>query len=86
MNTAGAKLKVVSTMSVGYGEWARVLPRVKLFQPENKEHVDLVGLAKRGVRLGYTPDVLNDAGGWITTRSLNPAGLLENNALELNHG
>jgi hypothetical protein len=25
--------------------------------------VDLVGLAKRGVRLGYTPDVLNDAGG-----------------------
>jgi len=40
---AGANLKVVSTMSVGY------------------EHVDLAGLAKRGVRLGYTPDVLNDA-------------------------
>jgi len=43
MNTAGASLKVVSTMSVGY------------------EHVDLAALAKRGVRLGYTPDILNDA-------------------------
>ncbi|KAF9652582.1 hypothetical protein BDM02DRAFT_3178153 [Thelephora ganbajun] len=43
LTRAGANLKVVSTMSVGY------------------EHVDLAGLAKRGVRLGYTPDVLNGA-------------------------
>lgn len=50
-------------MSVGYGEWARVLPSVKSFWLEKKiEHVDLAGLAKRGVRLGYTPNVLNDAG------------------------
>ena len=74
MDTAGTNLKVVSTMSVGYGEWARVWPRVELFLTGNKqtEHVDLAGLAKRGVRLGYTPDVLNDAGRWITTRSVNP--------------
>ena len=26
------------------------------------EHVDLPLLAKRGVKLGYTPDVLTDAG------------------------
>jgi len=26
------------------------------------EHMELAALAKRGLRLGYTPDVLNDAG------------------------
>ncbi|EED84953.1 predicted protein [Postia placenta Mad-698-R] len=40
---AGPKLRIVSTMSVGY------------------EHVDLQQLTDRGVRLGYTPDVLTDA-------------------------
>jgi len=43
LTKAGASLKVVSTMSVGY------------------DHVDLGALAKRGARLGYTPDVLTDA-------------------------
>jgi hypothetical protein len=28
----------------------------------NAEHMELSALAKRGVRLGYTPDVLSDAG------------------------
>jgi len=27
-----------------------------------KEHVDLSALQKRGIKLGYTPDVLTDAG------------------------
>lgn len=30
MDTAGTNLKVVSTMSVGYGVWAHVLPRVEI--------------------------------------------------------
>jgi len=41
---------------------------------EGTEHVDLAGVAKRGVRLGYTPDVLNDAGRWTTACSVNSAG------------
>lgn len=64
MKTAGANLKVVSTLSVGYGERAHVLPWVKIFCLEKQtDHVDLAGLAKRGVKLGYTPDILSDAGG-----------------------
>ncbi|TBU61061.1 hypothetical protein BD310DRAFT_813704 [Dichomitus squalens] len=43
LNAAGPKLRVVSTMSVGY------------------EHADLKALLTRGVRFGYTPDVLTDA-------------------------
>ncbi|KAM5532159.1 hypothetical protein V8D89_014184 [Ganoderma adspersum] len=43
LDTAGPKLRVVSTMSVGY------------------EHADLKALLTRGVRFGYTPDVLTDA-------------------------
>ena len=41
------------------------------------EHVDLIGLAKRGVRLGYTPDVLNGAGGFIMPSSANLARIIE---------
>ncbi|RUS27550.1 hypothetical protein BC938DRAFT_483085 [Jimgerdemannia flammicorona] len=40
---AGPKLKVVSTMSVGF------------------DHVDTAELKQRGIKLGYTPDVLTDA-------------------------
>ena len=40
MERAGASLKVISTMSVGY------------------EHIDCEAAKKRGIRIGYTPDVL----------------------------
>ncbi|GBE87384.1 Glyoxylate reductase 1 [Sparassis crispa] len=43
LDAAGAGLRVVSTMSVGY------------------EHVDVSQLGKRGIRLGYTPDILTEA-------------------------
>lgn len=46
-------------MSVGYGASRRLETRWKLMF--NSEHVDAATLAKRGLRLGYTPDVLNDA-------------------------
>lgn len=48
-------------MSVGYGEFMLcffILPRPMNFT----EHIDLKAVAKRGIRLGYTPDVLTDAG------------------------
>jgi len=63
LTKAGASLKVVSTMSVGY------------------EHVDLAGLAKRGVRLGYTPDVLNDAVADLSVMLALMAGRNGGNAL-----
>ncbi|KAF8899814.1 D-isomer specific 2-hydroxyacid dehydrogenase [Gymnopilus junonius] len=43
LDAAGSKLRVVSTMSVGY------------------EHIDAKEVAKRNLKLGYTPDVLTDA-------------------------
>ena len=43
MERAGASLKVISTMSVGY------------------EHIDCEAAKKRGIRIGYTPDVLSGA-------------------------
>ncbi|KAG2466757.1 glyoxylate reductase/hydroxypyruvate reductase-like [Polypterus senegalus] len=43
LDAAGPKLKVVSTMSVGY------------------DHLSLDELRKRGIRVGYTPDVLTNA-------------------------
>ena len=48
-------------MSVGYGK------RLKLSLDfpgltEGIEHIPVPSLAKRNVRLGYTPDVLTDAG------------------------
>lgn len=50
---------MVSTMSVGYGA------RHELFHTEFiyvvLDHVDAIELGKRGLLLGYTPDVLNDA-------------------------
>ena len=45
--------------------------------------MDLEGLAKRGVRLGYTPDVLNDAGRWITALLCEPCGGLVGISSEL---
>jgi glyoxylate/hydroxypyruvate reductase len=58
---AGPSLKVVSTISVGFGKMIYCL----LFSAPYKcsvEHVDLQALYRRKVRLGYTPDVLTDAG------------------------
>ncbi|KAG7441327.1 uncharacterized protein BT62DRAFT_988992 [Guyanagaster necrorhizus] len=63
---AGPSLRVVSTMSVGYG--AQFRPPIKLSQRSTRstEHIDLTELTNRGVKLGYTPDVLTDAVADIT--------------------
>lgn len=45
---AGAQLKCISTISVGY------------------EHIDLEACKKKGIRVGYTPDVLTDATAELT--------------------
>ncbi|XP_063709934.1 glyoxylate reductase/hydroxypyruvate reductase-like [Culicoides brevitarsis] len=45
---AGSKLKVISTISVGY------------------DHIDVAECKKRGIRIGYTPDVLTDATAELT--------------------
>lgn len=60
---AGPSLRVVSTMSVGYGNStfsAGQFASLLLI-----EHVNLPALAKRGIRLGITPGVLTDAGGCL---------------------
>lgn len=58
---AGPSLKVVSTMSVGHGEYACHF-FLDICTNLVSEHVSLPALGKRGIRLGYTPDVLTDAG------------------------
>ena len=58
---AGPSLRVISTMSVGYGASGRhTLQNSPLSLVA--EHVDLSAISQRGVKLGYTPDVLTDAG------------------------
>ncbi|KAF7686753.1 glyoxylate reductase/hydroxypyruvate reductase b [Silurus meridionalis] len=52
LNAAGPKLKVVSTMSVGF------------------DHLSLDELKKRGIRVGYTPEVLTDAVAELTVALL----------------
>lgn len=50
-------------MSVGYGKSLHNVPvsdRSLDFNPP--EHVDLAAVSVRGIKLGYTPDVLTDAG------------------------
>lgn len=52
-------------MSVGYGKWFVCLLGHGFFcllRSCSKEHVDLQAVAQRGIQLGYTPDVLTDAG------------------------
>jgi len=56
LDIAGASLRVVSTMSVGY------------------EHVDVGALAARGIKFGYTPDVLTDAVADLSTMLALMAG------------
>ncbi|KAK2816993.1 hypothetical protein Q5P01_025184 [Channa striata] len=52
LDAAGPKLKVLSTMSVGF------------------DHLSLEELKKRGIRVGYTPDVLTDAVAELTVALL----------------
>ena len=50
-------------MSVGYGECINIHSYFDLHTSgPSIEHVDVPALARRGIRLGYTPDVLTDAG------------------------
>lgn len=48
LDAAGAGLKVVGTISVGY------------------DHIDVQECRKRGIRIGYTPDVLTAATAELT--------------------
>ena len=48
-------------MSVGYG--ARIRRPATRSSDFILEHVNVNELSTRGIRLGYTPDVLTDAGG-----------------------
>lgn len=72
---AGPSLRVVSTMSVGYGMVDHVCALLFGVFNISIEHVNLSEVAKRGIKLGYTPDVLTDAG---TTHYTNIAILLSN--------
>jgi hypothetical protein len=54
-------LDLFIAMSVGYGE-RFVTHLVSWWLTSMKEHVDLSALQQRGIKLGYTPDVLTDAG------------------------
>ena len=54
-------MRVVSTMSVGYGTRKFVFLLVSSTNAF-PEHADLKELSKRNIRFGYTPDVLTDAG------------------------
>lgn len=64
-DAAGPSLRVVSTMSVGYGRRSRATSFSR-YRPVADapvpEHADLKELSKRNIRFGYTPDVLTDAG------------------------
>ncbi len=48
-------------MSVGYGWRVTSRNNIAHIRP-SIEHFDTSELSKRGVRMGYTPDVLTDAG------------------------
>jgi hypothetical protein len=63
--TAGPSLRVASTMSVGYGMQPFLRSKVIIMHHSTNlitEHVDLPEVIKRGVKVGYTPDVLTGAG------------------------
>ncbi|KAK0204304.1 hypothetical protein DFS33DRAFT_1338376 [Desarmillaria ectypa] len=63
---AGSSLRVVSTMSVGYGAPFYTSYKDAQLSTRSAEHIDLTELTNRGVKLGYTPDVLTDAVADIT--------------------
>lgn len=48
-------------MTVGYGESDRSQSAI-VTHDQRVDHVDMKALAKRGIRLGNTPDVLTEAG------------------------
>lgn len=64
--TAGNGLKVVSTMSVGYGtsilQYQLGCDSFQLYPTIRIDHLDMQTLSSRGIRVGYTPEVLSDAG------------------------
>ncbi|MBN3310233.1 GRHPR reductase, partial [Amia calva] len=62
LDAAGPNLKVVSTMSVGFDHLS--LAELK------KRFVVFIYLAARGIRVGYTPDVLTDAVAELTVALL----------------
>lgn len=70
LDSAGADLKVVSTISVGH------------------EHIDLAECKSRGIRVGFTPDVLTDATAELTLALLLATGrrLIESNKEVYNGG
>jgi hypothetical protein len=67
---AGSSLKVVSTISVGFGKVTTFWFDKQGFIISSPDHVDLRGLYRRKVRLGYTPDILTDASESILLRAL----------------
>lgn len=77
MDVAGPSLKVVSTMSVGYGSLVS-LQDTLLLSTEYffKDHVELDALRLRKIPLGYTPDVLTEAGALLLPKHLFSSFLL----------
>lgn len=67
IEAAGPSLKVIATMSVGYENGSirmcsfDLKPFCLLYIFVRYEHIDLNECKKRGIRVGYTPDVLTDA-------------------------
>lgn len=60
---AGPDLRVISTMSVGYGAFIiHLRVHLNLTDFHSLEHIDLKLAARHNVKVGYTPDVLTDAG------------------------
>ncbi|KAK0452098.1 uncharacterized protein EV420DRAFT_691761 [Desarmillaria tabescens] len=79
---AGTSLRVVSTMSVGYGALF-IPPSRYTIQQSPAEHIDLTELTNRGVKLGYTPDVLTDAVADVTVMLALMAGRNAGSTIEL---
>lgn len=75
---AGDTLKVISTHSVGHGrlDHHQYLENAtsKFADSFRTDHIDTKALQNRNVRLGYTPDVLNDAGQSAAHLSKAPPG------------
>lgn len=70
LSPAGPSLRVVSTMSVGYGTYDQFTHTfMRLTQPS--EHFDTTELTRRNIRMGYTPGVLTNAGMNISTSTFH---------------
>lgn len=53
-------------MSVGYGQ-SKVIVLVTQLMSHPTEHADLPEISNRGIKFGYTPDVLTGAGTLLTS-------------------